>query len=138
MKKEVGYVCSAEEPSVCKPLCGDDIVTTPEKCELSDSECRHDCMEFMYGWYRTSSTTYKSTCGDSIKVSDEECDNGKEEGCLADCSIDSKYTCSIDQNLKSLCTKICGNGRRDHGEECDDFNQVEKDGCTDCKQDDYF
>lgn len=35
-----------------------------------------------------------------------------------------------------MCTKLCGNGKleKETGEECDDGNQLNKDGCTnECK-----
>jgi len=30
----------------------------------------------------------------------------------------------------SYCTTICGNGVQDSGEECDDFNNLDNDGCS--------
>lgn len=34
-----------------------------------------------------------------------------------------------------MCSKTCGNGVRNQGEECDDGNAVNNDGCSNCKID---
>lgn len=32
--------------------------------------------------------------------------------------------------MNNLCIDICGNGSKSELEECDDFNQVSQDGCS--------
>lgn len=44
----------------------------------------------------------------------EECDDGNlnnEDGCSNNCKIESGWICTKFINLKSICTKLCGNGK---------------------------
>jgi hypothetical protein len=79
-----------------------------------------------------------SGCGDGILDEDEQCD-GEDLGglscedlgysggvllCTADCFLDGTM-CSGEGN--------CGNGALDAGETCDDANDTDWDGCTECQ-----
>ena len=85
--------------------------------------------------------TYRG-CGDG-KLSarnDEKCDDGNlnsGDGCSDTCQVEFLYKCTDVQNEQSVCTPIlCGNGKLDTGEECDDFDVAEaKVGCSQCKLD---
>lgn len=61
-----------------------------------------------------------------------ECDDGElsSPGC-SDCMINQGYSCFHDVLNRSLCTPLCGNGLLDSGEQCDDFNGGNGDGCND-------
>lgn len=53
------------------------------------------------------------------------------DGCSATCSIEPLWACT---GQPSVCTyngpAICGNGRVERGEQCDDGNLVNGDGCS--------
>ena len=54
-----------------------------------------------------------TVCGDNIKAYTEECDG--TSGCSASCTLEPT---------------LCGNGRNDFGEQCDDGNTFSGDGCS--------
>jgi cysteine-rich repeat protein len=46
------------------------------------------------------------------------------------------WNCTQNEDHQSTCKPIiCGNGKLDPNEECDDFNFVGNDGCTNCTLD---
>ena len=47
------------------------------------------------------------------------------------CQPMAGFTCREDELHMTKCFHICGNGDLDPGEECDDFNSVSNDGCSD-------
>ena len=58
-------------------------------------------------------------CGDGVIGEGEECDDGNRldgDGCGPDCTVEPGWTCT---GQPSTCTRLCGNGHRDPGEECD-------------------
>lgn len=81
-------------------------------------------------------------CGDGILTAGETCDapgTPGSNGCTVDCKVDSTYwscTTQYDSVRKvsySQCTHVpCGNGNRNAtaGENCDDGNNANGDGCT--------
>lgn len=136
--------------SQCIPFCGNGKVEGNEICDdnspLDGKWCRADCSGFLPGWTCTTiptvppspylNSTCTSTCGDGIKVKDDEqCDDGNAndlDGCKNDCTIDPLFSCVEDPLLKSICLPLCGNGLR-VDEQCDDYNSIDGDGCTkDC------
>jgi len=85
-----------------------------------------------------------ATCGNGIEESGEKCD-GDSKSCK---SIDSSFTGGT-AYCNSECTgydtstcaggsgDLCGNNNVDPGEECDDGNKMNDDGCSkDCKKED--
>jgi cysteine-rich repeat protein len=47
--------------------------------------------------------------------------------------VENLYSCTVVEGEKSTCTPItCGNGLLSAGEECDDGNFVDNDGCSKC------
>ena len=77
--------------------------------------------------------TCEPICGDGLVVS-ELCDDGNLEdadGCSAECTVEDGFECT---DAPSICTPLCGNGRIDGDEECDDGTGNSDDGpcLTDC------
>ena len=66
-----------------------------------------------------------------------DCDDGNTnsgDGCSSLGLLEPGWKCTDDQNYKSHCSLIedslCGNGKREGKEECDDGNYFNKDNCT--------
>ncbi|MFA7682325.1 MAG: DUF4215 domain-containing protein, partial [Candidatus Peribacteraceae bacterium] len=94
----------------------------------------------------------KSTCGNGIIQGSEKCDDGnitKDDGCSDSCTVEDGFECTVEDNHPdgpSICnpiipdipTAICGNGTQELGEECDDGNLANGDGCTSsCTEEPY-
>ncbi|MFH0851288.1 MAG: DUF4215 domain-containing protein [Candidatus Peregrinibacteria bacterium] len=62
-------------------------------------------------------------CGDAIcSANYERCDDGNAtagDGCSNSCTIETGWACTCDNTGRSTCTRLCGNGRTDLSEECD-------------------
>jgi cysteine-rich repeat protein len=105
--------------------------------ELSPSclwhvECGDGCP---YGGAATGAHTCNPTaCGDAVKSSNEECDDGNTlsgDGCSAEClAVEPGWNCTRGNCSVSVCKGVCGNGIITMGEECDDANTVSADGCS--------
>jgi cysteine-rich repeat protein len=78
-------------------------------------------------------------CGDGLLYGgaskNEYCDdnnNDDGDGCSSNCKVENGYIC-VDSgaNTLSVCTfvPVCGNGKKEDGEECDDGNADDGDGC---------
>ena len=131
----------ATKRSVCRPRCGDGVVTNGEECDCGDgsaatpSNCSGSNDEPAYSGC-TSACTWGPYCGDGAKTDGEECDNGtnsddygSDQGCAPGCKLPAR----------------CGDGKvqTDFDEECDDGsdNAASNDlsvvygGCmSDCKR----
>ncbi|MBF0492396.1 MAG: DUF4215 domain-containing protein [Deltaproteobacteria bacterium] len=143
---EPGYNCSGN-PSVCiKPnVCGDGNKAGTEACDdgntVNGDGCSSNC-QIETGWacsgspLSTCSKIPGSICGNGILESGEECDDGNvasNDGCSSSCKIEANYTCT--GSPKSTCTPtiptpVCGNGKIEAGEACDDGNKNNGDGCS--------
>ncbi len=72
-------------------------------------------------------------CGDSIKASNEECDDGNDtdgDGCSALCVVEDTFVCPA-EGQDCVQVVICGNGRIEGNETCDDRDTDPQDGCSD-------
>ena len=129
------YICVAgDKTRNCKVT---DPCAAPQECRDLDHMChpvgkdaddKTDCPygKEKEGWCIKGRCVIKG-CGDAVVEGEEECDSGKDaEGNRVKCSID--------------CRKIvCGNERLDPGEQCDDGNTVNLDGCdSSCKAEIVF
>jgi cysteine-rich repeat protein len=69
-----------------------------------------------------SQPTSQPVCGDGVVESSEECDDGKKNSTIGQCSP----TCTLAR---------CGDGvRQPATEQCDDGNSINGDGCFKCKK----
>jgi cysteine-rich repeat protein len=75
-------------------------------------------------------------CGDGKRGVNEACDDGNErsgDGCSSSCVVESGFKCVSDTFTSiDTCTKasVCGNGKREDAELCDDGNTFNGDGCS--------
>lgn len=138
---DAGGANSDVTPDACRttctlPSCGDNVTDTGEQCDPPDgSICDVDC-------------TFLN-CGNGVLDVGEECDDGAAnsntlpDACRTDCTnpgcgddvIDSGETCD-DGGESAICDDDCtlvlcpdGNVNTAAGEQCDDNNVVDGDGC---------
>ncbi|CAD8193348.1 unnamed protein product [Paramecium octaurelia] len=138
---------------VCIPVCGDGIIIEGfEQCDdgnIIENDGCHQCQFSSkniceHGYYFID-LYCQSICGDTIIASNEQCDDGDElpfDGCY-NCEFSCSQNCfdCVDgkclkcengyQIMNGLCIDICGNGYKSGQEECDDNNQISRDGCSD-------
>ena len=125
--------------------CGDKLVADSEECDdgnlLDGDGCSSGCT-IEKGWSCSGEPSVCSNlCGTGTKDPGEECD-GSDVGGQTCASIDQGFDsgilkCSASCRFDTTgCTSPgCGNGTKDPGEECDDGNQSNQDGClTNCRK----
>ncbi len=144
---EPGFTCHEGNPDRCEPevvLCGNGLVDAGEECDdanrNADDGCAGDCRQEP-GWNCTRELGRLSvctremtppTCGDGRLDSGESCDDGNNvagDGCAVACSEEPGWTCTREAGRLSVCTRVppsgmCGNGRVDAGEACDDASNA--------------
>jgi fibro-slime domain-containing protein len=137
--------------SVCREVCGDGVVTRSETCDDGPRNgsgygaCAADC-------------TPGPHCGDALVNGNEACDNGVnvdrysispsacEPGCtppsfcgdsVVDTTFGERCDDGVNDNSYGGCSDTCGLGPRcgdglvnGGGEECDDGNRINGDGCN--------
>jgi cysteine-rich repeat protein len=157
---ESGYECRVPGKK-CTPKCGDGKIIGSEKCDdgndKSDDGCSSTCqLEPGATCPEVGKPCTKAECGNGKKEAGELCDCGTDpknlpEGCKAvnglfygdgkGCSktCTKEPTCLDSSGKTQACTSACGDGNLDPGEDCDDGNQVDTDGCSSkCKVEDGF
>ncbi len=156
IREGYGCVSGVIVPSTAPTaVCGNSTVETGETCDKNtkacsaidagytsgDATCKADCK----GWDLAScvGTTEEPVCGNGKIESPEICDGNKtpcnallpekpvgEATCNSDCKAWDTTSCAA-QTTES----VCGNGKVETGEECDDGNGFNDDGCdTACKK----
>jgi cysteine-rich repeat protein len=140
---KIGPGHCGDQPPPPPPSCGDGIVNQDsEECDGGD-DCAADCKKVP--------PPPPPSCGDGIvNQSSEECDGGDD--CTADCKNvppppppscgdgivnQSSEECDGGDDCTRDCKKVppppppcCGNGILEAGEECDDGNLNDGDGCS--------
>ncbi len=134
----------------CVPLCGDGIKTAGEGCDDGNSASGDGCSSTCLiepGWdcKDEPSVCVKSVCGNGKPEAGEACDNGAKNGLMfgdgSGCSktCTKEPTCRDKDGHNMACSTACGDGNLDAGEECDDGNQADRDGCNSaCKKEQGF
>ena len=123
-----GMVCRS---GMCvPPVCGNGIVEGTEVCDDGDSTegdgCDNDC---------TPSCTMDSECADAEVCNGTETCNTTTNVCTNPPNLADGTSCGSGLVCRSgVCTTIvCGNGAVEMGEDCDDGNSTNGDGCdNDC------
>ncbi len=80
-------------------------------------------------------------CGNGVREGTEACDDGNSiqtDACSTDCRLGQNQECTADEQCGTgFCrdgrcadTLLCGNGQLNGGEECDDGNRRDIDGCS--------
>ena len=78
-----------------------------------------------------SANKYCAVCGNEKIDTNEQCDNGSDNGklCVPEYGKTCSY-CSTSCKLITLTGGNCGNGKIENGEQCDDGNNTNGDGCS--------
>jgi fibro-slime domain-containing protein len=137
---EPGYQCRVPGKK-CVPLCGDMKMTGGENCDdgnqTSGDGCSTTCLTEP-GWScdpTTGGNCTKSDCGNGKKEAGESCDKGADNGLFFGDASGCSKTCTQEPNCRTggvtaACQTPCGDANIDPGEDCDDGNQVDGDGCS--------
>jgi len=140
----------------CVPLCGDGKITGTEQCDdgntMGGDGCSGTCqLEPGAACTGTPSKCTVAKCGNGVQETGEACDcgndptnfpsactgpnglfNGDGTGCTKTCT--KEPTCRDSTGKTTACSTSCGNGNVETGEDCDDGNNKDGDGCSkDCK-----
>ena len=131
-------------------VCGNGAVEKDEQCDDSNSNggdgCSEDCRQeenytcAVAGQPCKANSDVEKDCGNSEIDSGEGCDDGNREsgdGCSADCKIEKNYECPTpgEKCIEStqVQNSVCGDGKLEGKEVCDDHNTNSGDGCAaDC------
>ena len=122
-----GNVCGSGTPLgrcyICEAECGNDIVEGDEECDDGNIQNADGC---------------SSTCEEEpSQCNGYECELGANQVCAAE---DPPTGChNLTQQPCFSCQGLCGNHELDDGEQCDDGNTRDGDGCDHvCKIEDIF
>jgi cysteine-rich repeat protein len=151
-KIEPGWKCTSTNSSdtvmPCVKACGDGKVDKPsEECDdgnaLDGDGCGRDCI-ITIGWACAEDIHGISRCRELPECANwkrewekgEECDDGNfinGDGCSQFCTIEAGYACTNFSYKEDVCCAtldLCGNGKKDLCEKCDDGNRKSNDGCS--------
>ncbi len=132
------------------PVCGNGVAEPGEECDGSDLRdkscadlglgsgtlgCAADCH------FDTSGCSTQPVCGNGVAEPGEDCDGSDLRGrSCTDLGLGSgRLRCNSDCRFDTSQCATCGDGHLDSGEECDDGNMADGDGCNAaCQVEDYF
>ncbi len=140
---EPGYACPTPgQPCVKIWVCGNGKLDPGEACDdanmTSGDGCSSTC-QVESGWQCPTPgapCVANAVCGDGILSGTEPCDDGNTtsgDGCSATCEIEPGYACapSATPPPASVChATVCGDGKKEGTEQCDDGNLIPYDGCS--------
>ncbi|MFA5076206.1 MAG: FG-GAP-like repeat-containing protein [Patescibacteria group bacterium] len=119
-----GYTCTVAcqlQPITSTPFCGNSNLESGEECDdgnLNNGDgCSAACQ--LEGIIPPG----QAVCGDNRREGSEECDGTD--------GVASGYTCTVSCQLQLITSNpICGNHILESGEQCDDGNLIDDDGCS--------
>ncbi|MDD4628610.1 MAG: DUF4215 domain-containing protein, partial [Candidatus Peribacteraceae bacterium] len=130
---------SSSSENTTPAACGDGLIEGGEQCDdgnvaLHDG-CSSDCQMEADFVCNGQPSLCLPICGDGVRIPPEECDDGNMEdgdGCSSVC--ETEYAAAPESSFSSdsasfIDTSLCGNGLTDLGEQCDDGNRFDSDGC---------
>ncbi len=145
---EGGWKCEGE-PSTCTEIeCGDGLLEGTEQCDdgdLFDGDGCSSLCTIEAGWEcnGASPSTCNLICSNGALDPGESCDDTNTmpgDGCDENCQVECGFTCN-NSPMPSVCSGMAcvgclggsANGILEMGEECDDDNAFNDDGCSqDC------
>jgi fibro-slime domain-containing protein len=143
---ESGYACPIVGAK-CKPQCGDGRIIAPEQCDDGNTAAGDGCSancQAEAGWICNPPPCKPTVCGNNVVEPGESCDDGNVipyDGCSPTCQTEPRCgtynTAGAATSSVGSCKSVCGDGIliRGAGEQCDDGNTTDGDGCShDCKQ----
>jgi len=153
---EANYTCPmVGKACVHNVVCGDHLIEGNEACDdgntTSGDGCSSTCT-LECGWECPPGAACRAAkCGDGMIAGNEQCDDGNTkdgDGCSAICELESKpagvaegWICTSPMAAAgdggagtctgptTCTTTVCGNGKKEGSEQCDDGNKVTGDGC---------
>jgi len=114
------------------PVCGNGIFEYTEGCDDGNTTAGDGC---------SATCEREDGCGDGEQAGIEQCDDGNNiagDGCSSICTVEficGNNECDSEKGETCAfcpqdCCPLCGNGRLDEGEQCDDDGNVNGDGCS--------
>jgi len=125
----VAAACGGDDQQQARNTCGDGIVAAGEECDdgnqISGDGCETGCRFTCLASDATRDCTPANACaGPGVCTA--------EHTCVAGTPLADGTSCGAGQVCVSeVCTSVtCGNGTREFGEDCDDSNTTNLDGCN--------
>jgi cysteine-rich repeat protein len=120
-------LCSGYDSCVATESCGDGVKNGDEECDdgndVNTDTCTDECK--------------LPACGDGHVNGDDVCEIGNTQSCTVAGGADGSQFCLPNCLSYSTCveidnvkTKLCGDWYLEVGEECDDGNKINGDGCS--------
>jgi fibro-slime domain-containing protein len=138
-----GSCGGTDDPIGGGTLCGNSQLDPGEQCDDGNSVpgdgCTGACNLEPNFACNTAGSACVSTiaCGDGAVGGTEACDDGNTvdaDGCSATCTVEADFGCTSDADGTSSCIPIqnaaCGDSTVSSGEQCDDGNTADADGCS--------
>lgn len=126
--------------SDCWSGCGNGLIENPEQCDdgnlLSLDGCSAFCTSEAGFSCLGQPSSCRPVCGDGIRIPPEQCDDGNTidgDDCSSVC--ETEFAAAQEESSSSSASvgfsdiSFCGNGLIDPGEQCDDGNLFDGDGC---------
>ena len=141
---EAGAAGAAGGSGEVPAYCGNSRVDDEEDCDdgnaVPGDGCSALCLTEQFFICEQPGTPCRSTlaCGDLQVAGPEACDDGNlvsNDGCSADClAVEAGFSCPTALGVGGACLAVvedrCGDGRLAFGEDCDDGNDTDDDGCS--------